>query len=61
MSKMKNKNKEMKIVTISISQKKDQIKLNLDLIINNLVITHFLKILLGVFFDKLKCELVVNR
>lgn len=61
MSKMKNKNKEMKIVTISISQKKDQIKLHLDLIINNLVITHFLKILLGVFFDKLKCELVVNR
>lgn len=51
----------MKIVTIRISQKKDQIKLHLDLIINNLVITHFLKILLGVFFDKLKCELVVNR
>lgn len=50
MSKMKNKNKEMKIVTISISQKKDQIKLHLDLIINNLVITHFLKILLGVLF-----------
>lgn len=70
MSKMKNKEKEMKIVMISIFRKKkrsNKITFKFDnysiiYSINNLVIIHFLKILLGgFFFDKLKCELVVNR
>lgn len=70
MSKMTNKDKDMKMVMISIFREKKRsnkttFKFNIYSIIyliDNLVITHFLKILLGgFFFDKLKCELVVNR
>lgn len=70
MSKMTNKDKDMKMVMISIFREKKRsnktpFKFNnysIIYLIDNLVITHFLKILLGgFFFDKLKCELVVNR
>lgn len=67
---MTNKDKDMKMVMISIFREKKRsnkttFKFNhysIIYLIDNLVITHFLKILLGgFFFDKLKCELVVNR
>lgn len=70
MSKMTNKDKDKKMVMISIFREKKRsnkttFKFNnysIIYLIDNLVITHFLKILLGgFFFDKLKCELVVNR
>lgn len=69
MSKMTNKDKDMKMVMISIFREKKSNKTTFKFnnysiiyLIDNLVITHFLKILLGgFFFDKLKCELVVNR
>lgn len=70
MSKMTNKDKDMKMVMISIFREKKRSnkttsKFNnysIIYLIDNLVITHFLKILLGgFFFGKLKCELVVNR
>lgn len=71
MSKMTNKDKDMKMVMISIFREKKRsnkttFKFNnysIIYLIDNLVITHFLKILLGglFFVDKLKCELVVNR
>lgn len=57
MYKLKNKDKEMKIVMISIFRKKKKsnkttFKFDNSIIysIDNLVITHFLKLLLGVFF-----------
>lgn len=58
MSKMTNKDKDMKMVMISIFREKKRsnkttFKLNnysIIYLIDNLVITHFLKILLGGFF-----------